>query len=184
MNRALVEKLPVSYDIDKLKDEVEQLISNVGIEQSTNQICLMHSTRCQNQWYDGTGNLTLKNQIKQSNLQDLDYSIINKNIADMYLGSILKVLKAQYKICRARIMIMQPKSCYSWHQDTLPRLHIAIKTNEHCRMAFETGTWHIPADGFVYATKTTNFHSAFNGSFDSQRIHLVMSYNKKFGDNK
>jgi len=39
-------------------------------------------------------------------------------------------------------------------------------------MVFESGSYHIPADGHWYFTDTVQFHSAFNGGKE-HRMHIV-----------
>lgn len=164
-----VEKLNNFFDLIKLRADCEYLVKTIGYDDVNNQLCLMHSHKCNNLWFDGTGSLRLKSII----MQESDYSIINKNLNNLYIGKILQELVLKFKISRARLMLMKPKSCYSWHRDYCNRLHIAIETNNNCRMAFENGCYHIPNDGFLYRTYTTQFHSAFNGDNKESRLHLV-----------
>jgi hypothetical protein len=165
----LVQKLDISFNISQLQTECTKLISEIGVDSLNNQLCLMHSSKCQHVWFDGTGSLRLKS----TQMNENDYSIINKNLANWYLGDVLKELVIRFNISRARLMLMKPRYCYSWHRDSCNRLHIAINTNKNCLLAFENGCFHIPTDGFLYRTITTQFHSAFNGDNKESRLHLV-----------
>ena len=76
-------------------------------------------------------------------------------------------------ITRARLMVMPPKCCYTFHFDPTPRIHIALKTND---WAFLTNDrmklFHVPADGQVYYFDATSAHSAINSSLE-ERIHIM-----------
>lgn len=171
-----VEKLSLSVDINKLKNECDSLLKTVPLHEHEKQICLMHSANCQNKWYDGTGSLS-KKYSHATIPSEKSFNIVNEELKGSYIEDILKNLSKMYTIHRARLMMLYPKSCYSWHRDVSKRIHIAVNTNENCRLVFEQGSFHIPADGYAYLTDTTQFHSAFNGSLTDSRLHLVTNIN-------
>lgn len=81
-----------------------------------------------------------------------------------------------WKVYRSRIMCQHPRSCYSFHKDPSPRLHIALKTHPQAKFIFTTPAEivHIKADGKIYWVDTRYEHTAVNGSMDF-RWHIVMS---------
>ena len=85
-----------------------------------------------------------------------------------YTNSILK----ENKVCRARVMKMKGKTCYTYHQDWTKRLHIPLITNENCWLIVDKEIMHLPADGSLYIIDTTKFHTAVNASRED-RIHIV-----------
>ncbi len=85
-----------------------------------------------------------------------------------YINSIL----AEHSLTRTRVMKMQKKTCYYWHNDVTKRLHIPVVTNPHCFLIFEDGPVHLPATGEAYVIDTTKYHSAMNAS-KHERIHIV-----------
>jgi len=85
-----------------------------------------------------------------------------------YTNSILK----ENKVCRARVMRMKPKTCYTYHQDYTKRLHIPLITNESCFLIVDKEVLHLPADGGIYIIDTTKFHTAVNASL-KERIHII-----------
>ena len=85
-----------------------------------------------------------------------------------YTNSILK----ENKVCRARVMRMKEKTCYTYHQDWTKRLHIPLITNENCWLIVDKEIMHLPADGSIYIIDTTKFHTAVNASRED-RIHIV-----------
>ena len=69
-------------------------------------------------------------------------------------------------------MIMYEKSCYSYHTDKTPRIHIPLITNDKCFMIVDDEVIRLPANGDVYLIDTTKFHTFLNGSWET-RIHIV-----------
>jgi hypothetical protein len=79
-----------------------------------------------------------------------------------------------YKLYRSRLMVIQPRTCYSIHSDLTPRIHIAIDTHPQARFIFTNpaAVVHIPADGYAWWVDTRQEHTALNGSL-KPRIHFV-----------
>ena len=73
---------------------------------------------------------------------------------------------------RTRVMRMYPKTCYSYHQDPSPRLHIPLVTNDKCFFVVDDEVIYLPADGNTYEIDTTKKHTFVNASFE-ERIHIV-----------
>lgn len=86
-----------------------------------------------------------------------------------YTNSIIKELGLR----RTRLMRLKPKTCYTWHFDMTSRVHLALITNPYAKFVLEDKVFHIPADGNPVHIDTTEFHTAFNGHKDNDRIHLV-----------
>ena len=85
-----------------------------------------------------------------------------------YTNSILQHLN----VCRARVMRMRPRTCYTYHVDLTKRIHIPLITNENCFMIIKDQLYRYPADGNYYITDTTKKHTFVNASWDD-RIHIV-----------
>jgi hypothetical protein len=79
-----------------------------------------------------------------------------------------------FKVYRARLLTMHPRTGYSIHIDQTPCIHIAINTHRQARFIFTNppALRHIPADGHVWWVDTRQEHSAMNGSLEP-RIHFV-----------
>ena len=100
--------------------------------------------------------------------QELTYTEINPFFKD----TIFEELINQYNVKRARLMWVNPMSCYSMHRDTTPRLHIPLITNPQCFFVFKQGlVEHMPA-GKVYKVKTTEMHTFMNCS-EKSRLHFI-----------
>ena len=76
------------------------------------------------------------------------------------------------KVCKFRLMMINPKTCLSWHTDSSPRLHYPIKTQEGCMMIIEDEVFHLNQNTW-YMADTTFKHTALNASKEA-RIHLVV----------
>jgi hypothetical protein len=81
-----------------------------------------------------------------------------------------------WKVYRTRIMIMEPRTCYSMHVDPHQRLHIATYTNKQARFLFvdPPELVEIPANGGVFKVDTRELHTAINCG-NEKRWHLLMS---------
>lgn len=73
---------------------------------------------------------------------------------------------------RSRLMRMRPKTCYSYHQDPTPRMHIPLITDDNCFFVVDDEVVRLPADGNHYLIDTRKKHTFVNGS-DINRLHIV-----------
>lgn len=73
---------------------------------------------------------------------------------------------------RTRVMKMDPKTCYTYHQDYTRRMHIPLVTNENCFFVVDDEVIRTPADGNHYLIDTTKKHTFVNASLE-ERIHIV-----------
>ena len=73
---------------------------------------------------------------------------------------------------RTRVMRMKKKTCYTYHQDKTPRVHIPIITHENCFFIYEDRVIRCPANGKSYYVDTRKRHTFVN-SWIHDRIHIV-----------
>ena len=85
-----------------------------------------------------------------------------------YINSIIKDLK----MYRTRVMILKPRTCYTYHKDTTKRIHIPLVTNDKCFFIINSIVKQYPADGNYYVVDTTQMHTAINASKED-RIHII-----------
>jgi hypothetical protein len=98
------------------------------------------------------------------------------NLNPFFKNTIFEKLIEKYNLKRARLMWMGPNSCYTFHKDNTPRIHIPLLTNEQCFLIFKEGLIeHLKIDN-VYWVDTTKEHTAMNGS-NFWRLHLVGAVN-------
>tara|TARA_R110002074_G_scaffold360061_1_gene532649 strand:- start:6 stop:494 length:489 start_codon:yes stop_codon:yes gene_type:complete len=155
----------MSLDLDKIKEELKRLpkfkppffdqISLQGVEDNPDP-------------FFGTNSLK-DNKPASSALKPYkatDFTEFNFNLP--YINHIIEELN----LCRTRVLVLHPKTCYSLHKDPSKRIHIPVVTNEKCWMIVNKEIMHLPADGRYYEIDTTQEHTALNGSWEA-RTHIV-----------
>lgn len=100
--------------------------------------------------------------------KEISYLKIN----DLFSNTIFERIINDYKLKRTRLMWLNPKSCYSMHKDTTPRVHIPLITDPQCYFVFKDGIVEHLAIGYVYWIDTRINHTAINCS-EQARLHLV-----------
>lgn len=89
-----------------------------------------------------------------------------------FVDSPFEQLIESWKLKRTRLMWLGPWSCYTFHRDDSPRIHIPLITNPNAYFLFKIGLVKHLAAGQVYWVNTREEHSAMNGS-DEPRLHIV-----------
>lgn len=150
-------------DIEKLKEETHQLLWDSTTGRYQHQLSLQ--TNGDASWQSGTG--------KREGEDEAQWDKLHPDLVGTWWEGFLTSFP--FKVYRARLMTMYPRTCYSIHTDMNPRVHIPIVTHRQARFIFTTppSLRHLPADGSVWWVDTTKEHSAMNGSL-IDRIHLVM----------
>lgn len=123
------------------------------------QISLQTVANCTDHMY-GTGRL--------DGLEHAEKDFIHPLWNMPYTNRILKELG----MYRTRVMDMRPKTCYTYHRDPSPRLHIPLVTNDSCFFVVDDEVMYLPADGNTYVIDTTKKHTFVNASRE-RRIHIV-----------
>jgi len=139
--------------------DIERILEELIIVPSGLQVCLQGVEGIDDPFY-GTGKLQNVNHTED---------MFTVPLFDIpYTNSIIK----QLGMTRTRVMRMAPISCYSYHQDPTPRMHIPLVTNDNCFMVLDDKVERYPADGNYYLVDTTKKHTFVNASWE-ERIHLV-----------
>lgn len=88
-------------------------------------------------------------------------------------GSLMSYLHeySKYQIGRIRVMRITGRSCYSWHRDPTPRLHIPLITNSAAFVIVQDQSKHLDC-GSLWWVNTTFNHTAIN-CHTQDRWHLV-----------
>lgn len=176
-----VQELKFDFDIDLLAKEIAMLMEKYPLHEHHHQLSLKHTSRIEprNLWYEGTGSLKYsfngqsipKEQEKK--LSQDEFTVLNKELNGTYIEEVHNILAKKYNFGRFRVMGMKPKKCMSIHVDSAKRIHIPVLTHEYCKMMIDNVVYHLPANGNAYLTNTTKPHTAFNGTHDFYRIHLL-----------
>jgi hypothetical protein len=178
-----VQKLDIKFDSIKLKRELELLYRLYPFHKDANQIALSHSGKfntVKEQMYDGVGSL----YDRQNNVeldQEENYTHISSYVKGRYWEEVINQVQeiSPLPLGRIRLMLLKPKTCYSWHKDSdAVRYHVPISTNPNNFIATEKGLYRMEEEGRLYTLVSTVWHTALNASF-KPRVHLVFStYNK------
>ena len=176
--------------VHDLNNELGKLIKNKKLEWDSvkNQFCLNTILGKESDYIFGTGSLTHNWDTAR---EEPDEYGINRTLVDPYTDpytesdftilcdqfkgtlfeDVYHALERKYHLGRVRIMRSKSKTCLSWHTDSNPRVHYAIKTQPGAFMVIEDEVMHLPQSTWWWTNTLAN-HTAFNGSmFD--RIHLV-----------
>ena len=151
-------KVNKTYNIRKIKSEIFLLLTEH--ELVSNQLLL--------QSVDGKDWNSIRSPYKiHKDLREWDFK--NPNTPEGW--EIPRFIK-ENNIKRTRLMLLKPKSCYTWHKDVGERMHLAIITNPDCFFVEDKQLVNIPADGHPYIVDVNNYHTALNCS-QQDRYHLV-----------
>jgi len=121
--------------------------------------------------YTGKGDIPLRKQIFEEDQFNTVCDIFQNTIFE----ELIEKIQQQYDIIRGRFMLLQHKTCLTYHKDPSKRIHIPIYTNNDCMMIIDDQVYRLPF-GATYLVDTTVPHTALNASKDP-RVHLVFCLN-------
>lgn len=163
---SLIKEIDYPVDYNELFSLLEDIINNHDIVRRMNGLAIQHRKDVPIPWniVDGLERLKLYNGISEK-----DFCQIHEKFCNTQFENIID----HFQLYRSRIMIMEPKTCYSFHADSTWRLHVPIATNNDCVFYFPeyNQQYHLEL-GKVYLVNTTEKHTFINCSTNS-RIHLV-----------
>jgi hypothetical protein len=130
-------------------------------------------------WSDGAGSgLKWPQYESGSSAYSSDNPNLNKtwyeniSINPFFKETIFEEIINKYDMVRTRLIWVKPFSCYSFHKDTSPRLHLPLITNPQCFFVFkDIPVYHMSA-GNLYWSDTTKPHTFINCS-NQPRLHLI-----------
>lgn len=172
-----IKRTPLKFSKTKLLLALKQIESRYPYHPQYHCICLVHSLGERNlkrRVYDGSGPL-FDRRARRFIRDPLEFTLFNREFEDLYFFDIYKKVCAwsPLRVGRVRIFRREPGTCMHLHTDDSPRYHLAITTNPGAQFFFESsGTYHIPADGYLYKSDTTQLHTVFNAG-DSPRVHMI-----------
>jgi hypothetical protein len=155
----------IKVDLDRLNQEAERLAWDDQNKQFRTQTSIQNSEGDED-YLEGTGS--------KPGHWDTQWNSLRSDLLGTWWEEFFAGLP--WPVYRTRIMIMPPRTCYSIHQDTSPRLHIALRTRPQARFIFTEPAEiiHIPADQHIWWVDTRHEHTAINASME-HRWHLLMS---------
>lgn len=156
-------KVETNYDLDKIREEIALL------PKFNSQIYLQGDSPDM----DPIGKIGYE-RAREIDANELAFTyFLHDNIP--YINSIL----AELNIVRARVMILEKKECYTWHDDNCERWHLPVKSGNGAFFCYKDGMVNMEADGSIYKADTRRWHYAMNGT-QNQRIHIVGAPSKNF----
>jgi len=145
------------YDLDIIRFEIDEILK-IFEWSKENQIMLQGSE-------DGLGSLDWSKEKEHTKLNIPETFLISKFIQDNNL-------------IRTRLMMVRPKTCYSYHFDGTKRVHLSVYSNINNFFVIEDHVYRIPSDGYPYLIDTTKLHTFVNTDKKINRIHIVGAYAK------
>ena len=115
-----------------------------------------------------------KEVTREDKIDESKYTEFCSKYSGTYFEEIHRELSKRWIIGRMRLIIIQPRTCLSWHRDPEPRLNIAVQANSGSLLVIDDEQFILPVDGSVWLTDTTNYHTAYNGG-ETDKISLVMT---------
>lgn len=161
--RTIYHRTSVQFDIARLQADLEKVSPLLD-----RQLCLTSRPGAAQPLSDGVG---------WYEGSETDFTVFNEEFRGTIFEEFYETVP--YHLGRVRLMRMPPRSCYSFHQDKEPRLHIAIQTHENAYLLVDDDTglrsWKIkiPSNGAVYWVNTQRTHTAMNTDANRYRVHLV-----------
>ncbi len=121
---------------------------------------------------------TPRNSTEKSLLDVQGFSKPTHLCTPLFSNLLKKLEAAGFTPRRARIIRLPGNTTIKWHQDGSPRIyqmriHIPLKTNEHCAFESEFGRVHMKADGGLYFVHINRPHRAINEG-PEERYHFVV----------
>jgi hypothetical protein len=165
-------KLDIQFNVDVLEKELDAVLARYPLTNDRRQLCLTNIPGSVDPLWDAAG---------RGKYLETAYSHFNAEFEGTIFEEIVR--QSPFRLGRVRLMMIPPRACYSFHRDTEPRLHVALKTNENSFLMIEDGDRferiHIPMDGHMYWVDTMKVHTAINSDAVQDRIHLVATILEK-----
>jgi hypothetical protein len=164
----LAGRIALNLDVPRLQGEVDALLDRHPlIFDSTKQLALQMRAGSDDPWYESCYQ-------EKDIAPEESYDTLIPELRGSYLADVLASFP--FPICRARLLGLTPRTCYSVHRDATARYHVAINTSEHALFIFveQDRVIRVPADGNAYFVDTREVHTAMNGGRDL-RTHLVVA---------
>ena len=177
--------IDLKFDIEKLKIALEDLLRYSYFKQGAVSGISLNKIPNSNK-ADLRGIYWIKNQEgeeeqREEYVDESLYSEFIEKFNDSYFKQVYETLSNEFNIGRVRLLKLKPRQSLSYHRDPEPRLHIPITTNPGALLIVDQFACNLKADGNVYYTNTTKYHSALNGG-ETDRIHMVITLLEPYED--
>ena len=180
-----VNKIDIDVDYDRLRKEFRDMDVEQFLIKNNGQMMLqtMSNTPVEEQKLKGCLSLyydfdnhdpkdpNSKPEIRDVILKEEDFSEVCDYLKGTYTEEVINLLSSEYGIVRGRYMMMNWKSCLTYHHDDTPRIHLPLITNDGCFMIIDGKTEKLH-ESVTYHVDTTKDHTALNAG-KHLRFHMV-----------
>jgi hypothetical protein len=104
-------------------------------------------------------------------LQEKDFTETCDFIKGTYTEEVINLFKEKYGAVRGRYMMMNWKTCLTYHNDQTTRIHLPLIANKDCFMIIDDKVEKLQ-EGNAYHVDTTKKHTALNAG-RHLRFHIV-----------
>jgi hypothetical protein len=112
-------------------------------------------------------------------LDEKDFTETCDFLKGTYTEEVINIFKEKYGAVRGRYMMMNWKTCLTYHHDLTTRIHLPLVTNDGCFMIIDGKTEKLH-EGITYHVDTTKRHTALNAG-KHLRFHIVFCLPPKDG---
>ena len=112
-------------------------------------------------------------------LEEKDFTEVCDFLKGTYTEEVINIFSEKYGAVRGRYMMMNWKTCLTYHNDKTSRIHLPLVANENCFMIIDEKVEKL-REGITYHVDTTKMHTAINAG-KYLRFHMVFCLPPKDG---
>ena len=188
-----VSKIDIDIDYDRLRKEMYDLNVDQFLIANNGQMSIqtIPGTPVEDQPNSGTLSLhydwdnhdstdpTSKPKMRDVILDEIDFTEVCDFLKGTYTEEVINIFNEKYGAVRGRYMMMNWKTCLTYHYDQTPRIHLPLVANENCFMIIDEKVEKL-REGITYHVDTTKMHTAINAG-KYLRFHMVFCLPPKDG---
>jgi hypothetical protein len=125
---------------------------------------------------------TSKPKMRDVILDEIDFTEVCDFLKGTYTEEVINIFNEKYGAVRGRYMMMNWKTCLTYHNDKTSRIHLPLVANENCFMIIDEKVEKLH-EGITYHVDTTKKHTALNAG-RHLRFHMVFCLPPKDGRTK
>ena len=180
-----VTELDIDIDYDRLRKEMYDLNVDQFLIENNGQMSIqtIPGTPVEDQSNSGTLSLhydwdnhdstdpTSKPKMRDVILDEIDFTEVCDFLKGTYTEEVINIFNEKYGAVRGRYMMMNWKTCLTYHNDQTTRIHLPLVANEDCFMIIDDEVERL-WEGITYHVNTTKKHTALNAG-RHLRFHMV-----------
>src|SRR6056300_409306 len=155
----MIKNLDINLDYEKLLQEYydlnidELLLSNNNLKQLSIQC--RKETPSSEQLTESCGSLHIdwveyeknpggKLPFRKKIYNEKEFNELCDIFYNTEFEKLINILSKEFKVIRGRFMLLQHKTCLTYHKDSTKRIHVPIYTNENCMMIIDDNVYRMP----------------------------------------